>query len=247
MALLDAHTREEVRRLLADLKSPVRLLVFVQNIDCMYCRETRQLIEEVAALSNQITMEVYNRITDREIAERYGIDKAPAVVIEGDQDYGIRYFGIPSGYEFGSLIEDIRMVGARDSGLSPSSRKRLAQIQTPVHIQVFVTPTCPYCPRMVRLAHQAAMESPWIRADMVEAMEFPELADYYGVYGVPRTVINEVIHIEGAVPEGYFINELLKVTDPEAMARAQAAWERMRYELASAHAHHHHHPHDEEE
>ncbi|GBD08014.1 Alkyl hydroperoxide reductase subunit F [Candidatus Thermoflexus japonica] len=246
MALLDAHTREEVRRLLMDLKNPVRLLVFIQHIDCVYCRETRQLIEEVASLSDQITVEVYNRITDREVAERYGIDKAPAVVIEGDQDYGIRYFGIPSGYEFGSLIEDIRMVGARDSGLSPSSRKRLAQIQTPVHIQVFVTPTCPYCPRMVRLAHQAAMESPWIRADMVEAMEFPELADYYGVYGVPRTVINEVIHIEGAVPEGYFINELMKVTDPEAMARARAAWEHTRHALAGAHAHHHHHG-DEEE
>lgn len=240
MALLDAHTREEVRRLLADLKNPVRLLVFTQNIDCMYCRETRQLIEEVAALSDQISLEVYNRITDREMAERYGIDKTPAVVIEGDQDYGIRYFGIPSGYEFGSLIEDIRMVGARDSGLSPSSRKRIAQIQTPVHIQVFVTPTCPYCPRMVRLAHQAAFESPWIRADMVEAMEFPELADFYGVYGVPRTVINEVIHIEGAVPEGYFINELMKVTDPEAMAQARKAWERMRRELTGVHAHHHH-------
>ncbi|WP_376793171.1 thioredoxin family protein [Thermoflexus sp.] len=245
MALLDTRTREEVKRLLADLKNPVRLLVFIQKMDCTYCQETQQLIEEVAALSDQISMEVYNRITDREIAERYGIDKAPAVVIEGDRDYGIRYFGIPSGYEFGSLIEDIRMVGARDSGLSPSSRKRLAQIQTPVHIQVFVTPTCPYCPRMVRLAHQAAMESSWIRADMVEAMEFPELADYYGVYGVPRTVINEVIHIEGAVPEGYFINELMKVTDPEAMARAQAVWERMRYELSSAHAHHHYHA-DEE-
>lgn len=235
MALLDARTREEVRRLLAELKNPVRLLVFIQNLDCMYCQETQQLIEEIASLSDRISMEVYNRVTDREVAERYGIDKTPAVVIEGDRDYGIRYFGIPSGYEFGSLIEDIRMVGERDSGLSPSTRQRLARIQTPVHIQVFVTPTCPYCPRMVRLAHQVAMESPWIRADMVEAMEFPELADHYGVYGVPRTVINEVIHIEGAVPEGYFINELMKVTDPEAMAQARAAWERARRGLGITH------------
>ncbi|WP_448594906.1 protein disulfide oxidoreductase [Thermoflexus hugenholtzii] len=241
MALLDARTREEVRRLLADLSHPVRLRVFIQHTDCVYCRETRQLVEEVAALSDRISLEVHNRITDREVAERYGIDKVPALVIEGDQDYGIRYFGIPSGYEFGSLIEDIRMVGARDSGLSPASRQRLARIQTPVHIQVFVTPTCPYCPRMVRLAHQAAFESPWIRADMIEAMEFPELADFYGVYGVPRTVINEVIHIEGAVPEGYFINELMKVMDPEAMAKATAAWERMRHAIAAGHAHSHHH------
>jgi glutaredoxin len=77
----------------------------------------------------------------------------------------------------------------------------VAQLKEPVHFQVFVTPTCPYCPRAVRLAHQLALESDVIRGDMVEAIEFPHLSVKYQVQGVPRTVINETVHIEGAVPE----------------------------------------------
>jgi predicted DsbA family dithiol-disulfide isomerase len=65
----------------------------------------------------------------------------------------------------------------------------------------------------VVLAHRLAMESEWITADMVEATEFPHLANKYQVYGVPRTVINETFHIEGAVPEPMLVNELMKVLD----------------------------------
>ena len=61
------------------------------------------------------------------------------------------------------------------------------------------------------LAHRMAMESEWITADMVEAAEFPHLANKYQVYGVPRTVINETIHIEGAVPEPVLVNKLMQV------------------------------------
>ena len=66
------------------------------------------------------------------------------------------------------------------------------------------------------LAHRLAMESDWISADMVEATEFPHLANKYEVFGVPRTVINETIHVEGAVPEPLLVNELLKVLDGQA-------------------------------
>ena len=66
------------------------------------------------------------------------------------------------------------------------------------------------------LAHRLAMESDWIRADMVEATEFPHLANKYQVYGVPRTVINETIHVEGAVPEPMFVEELMKVMDGQS-------------------------------
>jgi predicted DsbA family dithiol-disulfide isomerase len=68
----------------------------------------------------------------------------------------------------------------------------------------------------VVLAHRLAMESDWIRADMVEATEFPHLANKYQVYGVPRTVINETIHVEGAVPEPMFVKELMKVMDGQS-------------------------------
>ncbi|MCB0294595.1 MAG: thioredoxin family protein, partial [Calditrichaeota bacterium] len=113
---------------------------------------------------------------------------------------------------FSTLLEDILLVSRRDSRLSPETRQQLAEVTEPTRIQVFVTPTCPYCPRAVVLAHQFAMENDLITADMVEVTEFPHLAQRYGVRGVPKTVANEVSVAEGALPETHLLNNLLAVT-----------------------------------
>ncbi|RME74768.1 MAG: glutaredoxin [Chloroflexi bacterium] len=214
MALLREEDRQQLIKEFEALTEPVKLVVFTQEFECQYCTETRMIAEEVAALSDKISLEVYDFVKDREIAEQYGIDKIPATVIMrgGDQpkDYGIRYFGIPSGYEFSSVIEDILMVSAGDSGLSQQTKDFLAKLDKPLHLQVFVTPTCPYCPRAVRFAHQLALESDLVRGDMVEAIEFPHLSQKYQVHGVPRTVINETVHQEGAAPEPMMLAKLME-------------------------------------
>jgi len=197
------------------LKSPVKLVVFTQTIACGFCEQTEQIAQEVASLSDKITVEVYNFVADKAIADQYGVDKIPATVIEGEQDYGIRFFGIPSGYEFSSLIEDIMMVSSGESGLSEDTKKTIATVKEPVHIQVFVTPTCPYCPGSVILAHKLAIENENIKGDMVEATEFPHLSQKYNVMGVPRSVINETTHIEGAVPEAMFVAQLAQALNSD--------------------------------
>jgi glutaredoxin-like protein len=222
------HLRNEFE---AGLVAPVKLLMFTQTIECQFCAETRQIVEEIAELSDKISAEVYNFVTDKAVAEMYGIDKIPAIAIiraadDGDRDYGIRFYGIPSGYEFTSIIEDIMDVSRGESGLMPKTKEAVAGLTEPVHFQVFVTPTCPYCPQAVRLAHKLAMESELIRADMVEAIEFPHLSNKYGVYGVPRTVINETVHQEGAVPEPMMLAKLLEAVGG-----------------APTHEHHHEHQH----
>ncbi|HFQ94779.1 MAG TPA: glutaredoxin [Anaerolineae bacterium] len=205
MSLLSEQDRETLTQEFTALKTSVKLIVFTQEFECQYCRETRQIAEEVAGLSDKISLEVYDFVEDQEIAEQYNIDKIPATVIvrggDAPQDYGIRYYGIPSGYEFSSIIHDILMVSQGDSELLPETREWLENLTEPVHMQVFVTPTCPYCPQAVLLAHKMAMESDLVTADMVEATEFPDLSMKYSVMGVPRTVINETIHMEGAAPE----------------------------------------------
>jgi glutaredoxin-like protein len=205
-----------------NLVNPVKLVMFTQSIECQFCAETRQIVEEIASLSDQISTEIYNFVTDKATAEIYDVDKIPAIAVlrveDGeDKDYGIRFYGIPSGYEFTTVIEDIVDVSRGDSGLQPKSREAVAGLTEPVHFQVFVTPTCPYCTQAVRLAHKFAMESDLITADMVESMEFPHLANKYQVYGVPRTVINETVHQEGAVPEPMLLAKLL-----EAVGQAPA-------------------------
>jgi len=208
MPLLNDEIRQEVSKILADLPGPVRLVMFTQEFECEYCTETRQLVEEIAELSDRITAEIYDFQADRAKAEELGIDKIPAIAIIGAQDYGVRFYGIPSGYEFASFLHAIQSVAAGKPELSDATLRTVAGIQKPVHIQVFVTPTCPYCPQAVMLAHQLAIASPLIRADMVEAMEFPHLAVRYQVMGVPRTVINETVHIEGAAPESHVVAKL---------------------------------------
>ena len=213
MPLLNEEIAGHVKEELAGLAGPVRLIVFTQEIECEFCAETRQLVEEMAQLSDQLTAEVYDFVADQEKVRELGIDKIPAIAVVGQEDYGVRFYGIPSGYEFASLLHAIQAVAAGKPELSEETMQVLADLTTPVHIQVFVTPTCPYCPVSVVLAHEMAIASPMVRADMVEAMEFPHLATKYQVYGVPRTIINETIHVEGAVPEPMLVSELLKVLE----------------------------------
>lgn len=208
MSLLNEEIREQVKQELADLAGPVKMVMFTQEFECQYCSETRQLAEEVAQLSDQLTVEVYDFVADKEKADELGIDKIPALAIIGAEDYGVRFFGIPSGYEFSSLLHAIKLAAAGKPELSEDTIAALAELNEPVHFQVFVTPTCPYCTQAVMLAHQMAVASPMVRADMVEAQEFPHLSQKYQVMGVPRTVINETVHIEGSAPEAMVLAKL---------------------------------------
>lgn len=214
MGLLREEDREQLKNEFAGLEADVKLVVFTQEYECQYCRETRELAEEVGGLSDRIEVDIYDLVEDEDVAEDFNVDKIPALAVmrggANPKDYGIRYFGIPSGYEFATLIEDIKMVASGESGLSAETKAKVATLTSPVHMQVFVTPTCPYCPRAVLLAHQLAMESDMIRGDMVEAIEFPHLSQKYEVRGVPRTVINEDVHLEGAAPEQMVMARLME-------------------------------------
>jgi glutaredoxin-like protein len=205
MAFLKDKDRKALTQEFETLTQPVKLILFTQALDCEMCGDTEKLLQEVAALSDKITLEISNIVLDKERAQQFGVDKTPAIVVMNGKDYGIRNYGIPAGYEFATLIQDIRMVSEGESGLQAETKAALQKISKPLHFQVFVTPTCPYCPRAVLTAHKMAMENEWIRADMIEATEFPELADKYGVMGVPRVVINDEHYFEGALPEQVFL------------------------------------------
>ncbi len=209
MPLLDQHVRGELESEFANLQDDVRLVVFTQKLECQHCATNRTLGEEVASASEKVSIEVYNFAIDKEKTSQYQIDKIPAIVVEGAKDYGIRFYGIPAGYEFTSLLEAIKMVSLGDSGLSEESREVLKKIEEPMNIQVFVTLTCPYCPTAVSLAHRLALESHFITAHMIESSEFPHLVNKYDVFGVPKMVVNEKTQFEGALPEPAFLSQVM--------------------------------------
>lgn len=215
-ALLNDEIKKQVKEAFSQLKDPVEVLYFGRQDNCDYCDQTLQLSEEVIGLSEILHLNKYDLDADAELARLYNVDKTPGLVIagrEGDQliDYGVRIAGIPAGHEFSSFIQDLILISNRDSGLSQSTRDMLVRIDKPVTLQVFVTPTCPYCPRAVILAHQMAMESGMVQAEMVEAMEFPELSRRHNVSGVPQTTINDGAgHVIGAVPEENLLAEITR-------------------------------------
>jgi glutaredoxin-like protein len=126
-----------------------------------------------------------------------------------EKDYGIRFYGIPYGYELQTLLEGVINVSKGRTDVSEETKKKLGEIKTPVHIQVFVTLTCPYCSIAASIAYKFAMENDLIKADVIEASEFPHLALKYGVMGVPKTVINEKTEFVGVLPEDLFLEHVL--------------------------------------
>jgi glutaredoxin-like protein len=226
MAMLSKKDRTFLKDHLSHgLTAPVSLKLFTQAMSCQFCKETRQLLEEVEELSDKISLEVYDFEADREAVEQYGIKRIPATVVMGEKDYGIRFYGIPSGYEFNSLIEDITMVSSGHHGLSADSVAQLERLQEPVHMQVFVTPTCPYCPTAVQIAHALAMASDMVTADMIEAVEFPQLGNKYELFGVPKTILNETVEFEGAAPEHLVVARVLEAGGVETKADVDALFE----------------------
>jgi len=206
--ILDEAVKAEIQKAFAEMKEPVQILFFGSKDNCEYCDGARQLLEELVDTNERLSLSVYDLQADQTMAAKFQVDKAPGIVVAAQDgetvtDLGIRFSGLPSGHEFSTLINDILLVSKRDSGLSSKTREYLRTLDQPLLLQVFVTPTCPYCPRAVLLAHQMAMENPtMIRAEGVEATEFRELAQQFYVSGVPQTVINSGAKmVVGAVPE----------------------------------------------
>lgn len=200
------------------LEGPVVLDLFIElksaivipgRAPCELCEETRELIEDVASLSDRITLNVHDVRAEDDLARQMRVTHVPTLVLGGAAKGAVRYVGIPAGLEFGTLLEDLVAVARGTTRLGTHSREKLASLKTPVHVQVFVTPTCPYCPKVAGLAHQVAVESPNVTADVVEVSEFPDLAARYHVHGVPKVVINETVELVGAQPEAAFLDAIL--------------------------------------
>jgi glutaredoxin-like protein len=210
MSLLPEEQKERIKSQLAQvLVNPVRLIMFTQQMECRFCSETKELIIELAALNDKIQGEVHDLIADSQLAQQFGVDMIPALILLGEKDYGIRFYGFPFGFEFTTLMEALKVASSRSTDLSAETKEKLKQIKTPVNIKVLVTLTCPHCPEAATLACKFAFENDLIKAEVVDVSEFPQLAQKYAVLGTPKVVINERVEFVGAVPENIFLAHVL--------------------------------------
>jgi len=214
VSLIKKEQQKQLKEIFKKLSNNVKLIFFTQEMECPFCKDTRELLQDLSSLSDgKISLEIYDFVNDKDKVDKYKIDKIPAVVVEGQKDYGIRFYGIPAGYEFTSLINSILIVSRGQSGLSDETKESLKKLKDPVKIQVFITLTCPYCPKAVEMTHRLAVESDLITGEMIESSEFPILIQKYNVMSVPRVIINDKVDFEGALPEKDFVENLMKVLD----------------------------------
>lgn len=206
--MLSDLEKETIKKKFTALVNDVELAVFTQDKECQFCKETRELVIGLGDLSSKIKTKVYDFVKNGDEIIKYNIKKIPAIAIIGKTDYGIRYFGVPAGYEFTTFVDDIIDVSKGITSLSENIKKKLADIKKPVHLQVFVSPTCPYCPKAARIAHQFAIENEFIRADVIEMTEFPYLVQRYSIMSTPHIVINEDTSFVGAQPPEIFIEQI---------------------------------------
>lgn len=186
-------------------------LVLPGRRPCQGCKPTRQMLQELTGLSPRLNFNIHILTEHPETADELEVDKIPAIILRDEDDRRLTFYGMPSGTEFPCFIETIVDLSQGRSLLSKDSQGKLKKVATEVKLQVMVTPSCPHCPNMARLAYQAALASPHMSAEVIEIGEFPEVAQRYQVRTVPMTIINEQSAIPGAVDETIFVDQVTRV------------------------------------
>jgi len=209
--LLDETTKKELVEILSKLKNEVTIYFFQEN-GCVTCEQQLELLQEITSINTLLKLKTDE--LESEKAKELKVDKTPATAVLTDKDYGIRYYGITGGQEFSALLQTILFLGVEAPTLPDELRTLIDKIDTPIHLEIMTTLTCPYCTKMVMTAHLLSINSKFIRADMIDSAEFPELVSKYSVQGVPKTVINQDGSFEGALPLENVVLELLKYTKP---------------------------------
>ncbi len=213
MAVFNEKVRGQLKDVLKGMINPVTIAFFSQEVECIACREARAFLEEIAGLSDKLTLAVHDLQKDAAEAASLGIDKVPGITLLDAKGAPTRmnFFGIPGGYEINSFLGALLEASGKREALPGDIVARIATIAADVRIQVFISLTCPYCPAAVSAAHRIALESPRVRADMVDSSIFSHLAIKYQVSGVPKTVINETHELVGAQPLGKLLDIIEKL------------------------------------
>ena len=200
------HLKADVRlRLYTVRQSPIA----IPGRDCRFCPQTQQVMEELTSLSPKLSLEIIDFHTGQDTARQDEVSRIPAIAVGPDSGKSLRYYGLPLGYQLPVLIESIKALSRGNTRLSVNTRKQLRRVNRPIHLQVFVTPNSETSAGMALLAHSMAVESPRIRADVIEIEEFPDLARRYSVRQVPMTVINEFTSVAGMASEIELLDKVL--------------------------------------
>jgi len=204
--ILSDSDKTELNKYLVNMDGNVEILLFTSENSCFSCSKTETLMKELDQLSNKISLKIYDLEEDNKMATKYDIELVPAIVIIGREDYGIKHYGFPGGKEFLPLLETIVYSSMPQPQVDEQLAKKLNAIENPVEVKVFVSPTCPSCPDMVRIANSYSIISDKISTVIIMSNEFERYSETYKISAVPTTIINDNFKKEGYMNEEIFIN-----------------------------------------
>jgi len=208
--LLNKDLQKQVQKILEPMKDKISIVLFTKAEDCESCEPTLQIISEVAELSEKIKVAVFDLDKDTAEVAKYNIEMAPSfVILDQNDDYkGVKFNGIPAGHEFNSFLSALVEMSGVESEVPADFIERVAKIDKPINIKVFVTMSCPHCPGAVQKAHKLAMMNKNIVGEMIEAQTFYELSEKFNVSGVPKIVINDTLELVGNQPIETFLSSI---------------------------------------
>lgn len=211
--MFNEELSQQVKGIFADMPNNITIALFVDGNGCQSCNETKSYMEEVEALGDKISLEVYDIERDAEIAKLYNVEMVPSIVLldSNRQYHGIKFNGIPAGHEINSFIPALLETAGLESEVPSPLKEQIEAIDKDINIKVFVTLGCPHCPGAVQKAHKLALMNPHIDAEMVEAQTFYELSEKHHVSGVPKIVINDEYELVGNQPIGAFLDQIARV------------------------------------
>lgn len=207
--LFSQDVANQIKDIFKGMVNPITIKLYVDG-DCDTCKETTQLLTETAELSDKITLDVIELSDAKNDLVTYQIERTPSFIFLDDKgNYrGVKFNGIPAGHEINSFISAIMEMSGVEFGFSDKVLERIAKINKPVDIKVFVTLSCPHCPGAVQTAHRLAMLNQNIKGEMIEAQTFYDLSTKYNVSGVPKIVINDKLELLGNQPVEEFLKKI---------------------------------------
>jgi alkyl hydroperoxide reductase subunit F len=214
MSMFQPEIEKQLLEILSEMEKSVKIILFKQAKDCPTCPEQEKLLSGLAERGDNLSLEVYDLVLHGDKAMSFNVNRAPATIIMDEKDYGIRFYGLTAGHEFSSLLSSILLV-SNGTEVNQQLVALIESIETPVHLKVMTTLTCPYCPKMVAAAQIMAYMNPNIIAEAFDVSEYPDLTKKYNVTGVPMTFINEVGKIDGVASLPELVVEVMKVAEPD--------------------------------
>lgn len=213
MKMFNEELEMQLKEVFESLAGEVTIALFTKEEPCETCQETRAYMAEVEALNANIHLKEYDIEKDADKAKEYNIEMVPSIVLlNGKGEYhGVKFNGIPAGHEINSFVPALLEVSGHESEVPQELADRIAKIDKPMNIKVFVTLSCPHCPGAVQKAHKLALMNPLINAEMIEAQTFFDLSEKYNVSGVPKIVINEDHELMGNQPIQEFLSTMERI------------------------------------